>query len=160
MDKWIYHQKRDNLYIAKVFHNKKEYYIGGFKNKEDAIQARDKALPEILAGKTSKYRSRSNSNHRKKSTDLDLRLESAYMDEPEYQLRYAVLMCSINDVCQSVEHPEYSKSRNWILGLTPSAKTFSFEEICDLFHLNSAAVREKVLNIDEETKERLRQVLN
>ena len=95
MDKWIYHQKRDNLYIAKVFHNKKEYYIGGFKNKEDAIQARDKALPEILAGKTSKYRSRSNSNHRKKSTDLDLRLDSAYMDEPEYQLRYAILMCSI-----------------------------------------------------------------
>lgn len=155
MDKWIYYQKRDDLYVAKVFHNKTEYYIGGFKKKEDAIVARDRAIEDIInQGKLDKYKSRSNSKSRKKTTELNTE-SNTFMDEPEYRLRYAVLMCSLNDICQSPEHPEYNKSRNWILGKTISAPTFSFNEICELFHLNPIAVREKVIN-DEETKTRLR----
>lgn len=157
MDKWIYYQKRDDLYVAKVFHNKTEYYIGGFKKKEDAIAARDRAIEDIInQGKLDKYKSRSNSKSRRQSANLNLDANSSFMEEPEYRLRYAVLMCAINDVCGSPEHPEYAKSRNWILGKTQSPASFSFDEICELFHLNPIAVREKVINIDEQTKEKLR----
>ena len=159
MDKWIYHQKKDNLYIAKVFHNRKEYYVGGFKKKADAIKARDCAIEEILAGNTKKYKSRTNSNPRKQSSGFNFDFSSSFLEEPEYRLRYSVLMCALDDICKSSEHPEYAKSRNWILGKTPSAKTFSFDEICELFHLNPIAVREKVINIDEKTKEKIKSAI-
>lgn len=160
MDKWIYFQKNDNLYVAKVFHDRKEYYIGGFKKKEDAIKARDKAHKDILAGQTNKYRSRLNSRKRNEVNDIETAFNASYMDDPEYRLRYALLMLSLSDVCKSSDHPEYNKSRNWILGKTTSAKTFSFNEICELFHLNPNAVRERVLSNNEETKEKLQQIFN
>lgn len=144
-NKWIYHQKKDNLYITKVFHNKREYYVGGFKNQDEARLARDKAIDEIInQGNLTKYRSRNNSKPRSKPIEIEI--TSNLFEEPEYQLRYAVLMSAIADLSRPSNKSEYNKSKNWIEGRIKSAKTFSFDEICELFHLNPSAVRDKVIN--------------
>lgn len=150
-DVGIYHQSKDNLYIAKVFHKRKEYYVGGFKDKEEAIEARKTALEDILNGNAHKYRSRVNCAQ---SINFDTESNSVYLNDPEYRLRYAILMTALRDACHP-DRPEYKKSRNWILGESYSEDTFSFDDICELFKLNAAAVREKINNLDEETKKRI-----
>lgn len=158
--KWIHYQKNDKLYVVKVFHDKKEYYVGAYKDIAVARENRDKARARIEAGDTTSFRSRANGVKRKIQTDsewfMDYLNYPSYMDQPEYRLRFAILVNSLRDICNKNDLSAYNQANNWIMGHVASTESFSFEEICDMFRINYAAVRDRIKNLDEETKIRIR----
>lgn len=150
----IYYRKSDSYHIVKVFFDKREYYVGAFKDIDLARRKRDEARSEIIVGNGSKYRSRSNGSSKVEVANFEDQIINypEIMDEPEYRIRFALLVGALRDICLPVKSLQYKYAKKWIEGKMESTPTYSFVEICELFNINPNAVIHRIKTTNEEIK--------
>jgi len=155
----IYLQRKDGLFVVKFFRQKHEYYVGAFKDINVARVERDRAYLKLKCGDLSGIKVRESVKRKVFSEEQWYKqyLEyPLYMDTPQYKLRYAVLISALRDFCDTARIGKYTKAQHWIMESSHPDDTFSFVNVCELFHLSPAAVRKQLNGLNQKQKQALK----
>lgn len=146
MPKGVDYDARCKKYRARLTRNGCVYHLGYFAKEADAIKARKKAERQHEKGSKISY------VHSYSTSSLPVEVENdPYLyflsydnkessDDPERNLRLAVLIQAIKDSLTD-KHPEEQKNaRLWFKNKINSEPTYSFSDICETLGLSESFI--------------------
>lgn len=136
-------------FFVRVYGQGQEHYIGSCDTLPEAQAMRDKALSDLRDGTIKALYSR----EKKRSVDYDGDEITYYFDSivprsqdnPQMQLRFAVLLGAIQDLSDDEGDELHKGAVEWINGTVDSEPTFSFDEISEMLGVAPAALRKQLL---------------
>ena len=138
--------KANQKYYARFYRDGKEHYVGTYCTVEEARNAREKALAKMeTTGFVSGYtRNRSGKGGTGEADPWKVIMDPdpSSFSNPEHVIRFKVLLGAIEDLEQPESRNIYRGAIEWFNGERKYPKGYSFDEICGIFRLDTAAVKE------------------
>jgi hypothetical protein len=147
-------------YYARFYKNRKEYYVGSFGSEEEATVAREAAKRDLENGIDIEGSNRSQYQLGEYPGDWETyfydSIHPNFLDNPEYEIRYYVMIGALRDLRNSKRGPIREDAIEWINGRCESPPTYSFAEICELFNIDPDKARERINSNIDNVRVRIR----